>query len=484
MSQSYWRESMLDRRRFLFSVAAVGGALMAAPAKEFTLLGQRRVQGVKPGDWGAFGYDLRSTRFNSDETLIGPENVGHLALKWTFEGMQDFSQSTPLVIDGTLYTAANDGCIYALDIASGELKWKFNAWEGVKANEPGQIQVEVNADPVGQMRGSAAYAEGRIFIGDGTSRMHCLDARTGEEVWRRQLDPLAGTHRSKISSTPIVYDGKIYVGTSTVGGRSHITCLDAITSAIRWRFDIVPDPKTIGGGAVWTAPALDPEEGVVYNVTGSVHGRLPGPMLFSESIIANDMESGELLWYHQLRAQDAFDLDFSCHPMIFEATHPERSAARRRCVGAGSKTGFHTFDRDTGEHLWTASVTNGGPTLNSTAYGHDKIYVVNNSAANHRLIAQSATVALHAWTGEVLWWTPNASSIQGATAGANGLFYQGFRDGTLQALDVETGEPLWNFQLPAPRRGGIVISNGVVYTACGAQSSGPHTVYAFSIDGR
>ncbi len=484
MFQSNARESILNRRKFMFSLAAARGALMLAPPRGSMLLGQRRVEGVRPGDWGAFGYDLSSTRFNTDESIIGPENVGRLALKWTFEGMRDFSQSTPLVIEGTLYTAANDGYVYALDSDSGELKWEFNAWEGVRPNEPGEYQAEVNADPLGQMRGSAAYADGRIFIGDGTSILHCLDAATGEEVWRRQLDPLAGNHRSKISSTPIVYEGKIYVGTSTVGGRSFIACLDAATSAIRWRFDIVPDAKAVGGGAVWTAPALDPEHNVVYNVTGSVHGRVPGPMLFSESIIANDMESGELLWYHQLRAQDAFDLDFSCHPMIFEATHPERAAARRRCVGAGSKTGFHTFDRDTGEHLWTTAVTNGGPTLNSTAYGHDKIYVVNNSASNHRLIAQSATVALHAWTGEILWWTPNASSSQGATAGANGLFYQGFRDGSVQALDVETGEPLWNYQLPAPRRGGIAISNGVVYTACGVQRNGPHNVYALSIDGR
>ena len=177
----------------------------------------------------------------------------------------------------------------------------------------------------------------------------------------------------------------------------------------------------------------------MYNVTGSLHGHMSGPMLFSESVIANDMESGELLWYDQLRANDPFDLDYSCHPMLFEASHPTRGGARRSCVGAGSKSGFHSFDRYTGEHLWTASVTNGGPTLNGTAYGYDKIYMVSNSAANHLLIAQSATVALHAYTGEVLWWTPNASSSQGAVAVANRLFYQGFRDGTLQALHVETG---------------------------------------------
>ena len=109
--------------------------------------------------------------------------------------------------------------------------------------------------------------------------------------------------------------------------------------------------------------------------------------------------------------------------------------------------------------------------------------MVSNSIAGHRLLAQSATVALHAWTGEVLWWTPNATSSQGATAGANDLFYQGFRDGILQALNVETGEPLWTHQLPASRRGGICISNGTVYTSCGVQNRGPHSLFAFTIDG-
>ena len=54
-------------------------------------------------------------------------------------------------------------------------------------------------------------------------------------------------------------------------------------------------------------------------------------------------------------------------------------------------------------------------------------------------------------------------------------------DGTLQALDGETGEPLWTYQLPAPRRGGIVISNGTLYTICGGTNSPPYAVYAFGL---
>ena len=51
-------------------------------------------------------------------------------------------------------------------------------------------------------------------------------------------------------------------------------------------------------------------------------------MLFSESMIANDMESGESLWCDLLKAKDPFDLDYSCHPMLFEATHSTRRRRR------------------------------------------------------------------------------------------------------------------------------------------------------------
>ncbi len=473
----------LDRRRFIFLAAGSAAALAGVRPLSGSILTQdsELPADSRAGDWPMFGHDIRGTRSNPHETLIGPHNVAQLKVKWTFEEAEGFSQSTPIVVGDSLYFTAHDGHVYAVDTQSGRLKWKFDAWEGIQPDKIPLSQSEFRSNMFRGMRGSPGYANGRIFVGDATARFHCLDAESGEEIWRTVLDPLAGTHQSLISASPILYGEKIFIGLSTTSGRSHIACLDANTGAVRWRFDTVPDPAAAGGGAVWTAAALDPYVGIVYNVTGSIHGHVPGPMLFSESMIANDMESGELLWYDQLRANDPFDLDYSCHPMLFEATHPTRAGVLRHCVGAGSKSGFHTFDRYTGEHLWTASVTNGGPTLNSTAYAHDKIYMVSNSISGHGQIAQSATVALHSYSGEVLWWTPNASSIQGAAAYANGLFYQGFRDGTLQALDGETGEPLWTYQLPAPRRGGIVISNGTLFTICGGTHSPPYAVYAFSL---
>ena len=473
----------LDRRRFLSLAAGSAAVLAAVGPLSGSILSQdvELPAGARAGDWPMFGNNIRGTRSNPHETILGRHNVAELKVKWTFEEAEGYSQSTPIVVGDSLYFTAHDGHVYAVEAGSGSLKWKFDAWEGIQRDKVPLSHSQFRSNMFREMRGSTAYGNGRIYVGDATARFHCLDAESGQELWRTVMDPLAGTHQSLISASPIVYEEKVFIGLSTTSGRAHIACLDANTGAVRWRFDTVPDPEAAGGGAIWTAAALDPDTGTVYNVTGSIHGHVPGPMLFSESMIANDMESGELLWYDQLRANDPFDLDYSCHPMLFEATHPERAAARRRCVGAGSKTGFHTFDRDTGEHLWTTPVTNGGPTLNSTAYGDGKIYMVSNGAASYPTVARSATVGLHAWTGEILWWTPNASSSQGAAAFANGLFYQGFRDGTLQALDGETGEPLWSYRLPAPRRGGIVISNSTLYTICGAADSPPYAVYAFSL---
>jgi outer membrane protein assembly factor BamB len=140
-------------------------------------------------------------------------------------------------------------------------------------------------------------------------------------------------------------------------------------------------------------------------------------------------------------------------------------------------------------------VTNSGLALNATAFAYNKIYLVSNSIAapspsevdpqrrRHRGHL-SVTVALHPYTGEVLWWTPNSSNSQNTIAVANRLLFQGLMDGTLQALHVETGEPLWSYQLPGPRRGGMSFANGTLYTTSGNVGKPPHILYAFSIDGQ
>ncbi len=486
----------LDRRRFLSTLALSSGIFAATRgAQGFPLFQENYLPtGVQVGEWPMIGHDLQNTRFNPYEKGIGPANVGKLKVKWTFELADDFIQSTPVVVGDTIYVSSYDGHYYALDRETGEMKWKMDAWD-LKPDEPAP-DLRPPAAP-GEQRGSAFFEGGRIYFGSGTGKVHCMDAATGREVWGTQLDPDVGKNASHISASPIVYQGKVFIGLAS--GRAQIVCLDAGTGAVRWRFYTVPGAPT-AGGSVWTAAAIDREQNILYNVTGNPKAFPGGPILFTESILAHDLDSGELLWYQQIRSRDPFDLDLNTHPVLFDATHPtHRGATVRHCVGAGTKAGgFHVFDRYTGEPYWRSMVTNDGVALNATAFAYDKIYLVSNSSAavtspdvnslgysrGERYRGPlSVTVALHPYTGEVLWWTPNSSNCQNTIAVANSLLYQGLMDGTLQALHVETGEPLWSYPLPGPRQSGISISNGVLYTASGGVRRPPHILYAFSIDG-
>ena len=472
--------TVLSRRDFL-SAAAAGGSLVAIrPALGVQMPApSQSPSGVRAGDWPMIGFDLHNTRFNPHEATISRESVARLKVKWTFELARDFIQSTPVAVGDAVYFSSYDGHIYAADAQTGKLKWKFNAWD-LRPDEP---QPDLRPPAArGEMRGSAFFENGRVYFGSGTGKVHCLDAATGREIWGTPLDPDARQNASHVSASPLVYQGKVFIGIAS--GRSQIVCLDAGTGAVRWRFYNVPGVPT-GGGSVWTAPAIDTAQNIVYSVTGNPKAFPSGPLLFTESILAHDLDSGELLWFHQVRQRDPFDLDFNTHPLIFDTSHPyQRGLTLRRCVGAGTKAGgFHVFDRYTGALYWSSMPTNSGLALNAVAYAYDKIYLVSNSSARHRP-ALSVTVALHPYTGETLWWTPNSSNSQNTIAVANRLLFQGMMDGALQALDVETGEPLWTHKLPGPRQGGISVAQGTVYTSSGNQSKPPHVLYAFSVDGK
>jgi len=89
-----------------------------------------------------------------------------------------------------------------------------------------------------------------------------------------------------------------------------------------------------------------------------------------------------------------------------------------------------------------------------------------------------------------MWWIGNPAHVRGPVAVANGVFYQGFDDGTLEAVDVNSGERLWTHKLPGLIRSGTAISNGTLYTATGDTlgwrpgGDKKYGVYAFSPDGQ
>ena len=471
--------SSMTRRNFLKGVGTASTLMGVGP-----LIKVSQAQGLStpqggPADWPRFGYDLHNTRFNARERTLGPENVGRLKLKWSFQA-DGVIQTTPTVIGDTLFFGTQSGTQYALETNTGEPKWRFR-------NEK---QQELRYMRQG-IRSSSHYSDGRVYFGDNQTMVRSFEAGTGRKVWETRLNdgPTVQTR-----SSPAIYNGRLVIGYSDTQGNAEIVCLDAETGAVSWRFKTAPEGA---GGSVWGSPAIDEQEHIVYNVTGSAKGFMPpGPMLYTESIVAHDLESGELLWYSQARPRSPHDLDFGCHPMIFDARAPMgyRGEMVRNCVGAGSKGGFFTWNRYSGELLWKVMLTSGsagnGFAQDCTAVAYNRVYCVSNAVTPKG--ASSVTAALHAYNGDIVWWVPNSAQNHAPVAVANGVFYQGLMDGTVEALDAETGRVLWQYKLPTAHRGGMAIANGTLYVGSGEPSGatgevvsvGNYYMYAFSIDGR
>jgi polyvinyl alcohol dehydrogenase (cytochrome) len=165
--------------------------------------------GGRPGDWAVGGQNLSDTRSNPFVHAISPRSASRLALKWTAQTHGDVS-STPAVVDGAVYLTDWGGFLTKLDAATGQVIWSHpvSDYDGI----PGSIS-----------RTSPLVADGRVFIGDmndtsspvlGGLGAHdmAIDARTGALIWSALVDDQGP---ASITASPIVYRGVVYQGVSS-----------------------------------------------------------------------------------------------------------------------------------------------------------------------------------------------------------------------------------------------------------------------------
>ena len=486
------RTRSLTRRRFLQEtggLAALGAAGTWLPMSSGLL---RAADLPKPGeaDWPRFGYDLHNTRFNAKEKILGPNNVERLKVKWQFDTDDNFViQQTPTVIGDTLFFGSGR-YEYAVDSATGKLKWKFE-WASRGEWEKTSWQQALKNRGT---RSSPHYENGRIYFGSGSTTVYCVDAASGNEVWRRSLTTDQLMEPQSFYS-PVVYNGKVFMAYS--GGDAAIFCLDAETGAIRWKFRVaqdIPLEWKTGGGSVWTSGAIDEKHNIIYNATGSNKAFAPNLNLYTTSIVAHDIDTGELLWYYQAHPQDAFDLDFCAHPMVLDAVSPARFRDDiRPCVVAGNKAGIYCLNRHTGQLYWHvmlgAACSSCGPLIDAIATADNKVFAQYASPVSTPPMA--VTAALNAYNGNIEWIVPNPEMNSAPIAVANGVLYQGLNNGMVEALDAKNGRRLWGYKMPSSYRGGVAIANGAIYTSNGEPTSWAgeqlpykHSLYCFTVDGK
>ena len=309
----------------------------------------------------------------SQLATISSANIGKLGLAWSMDLPGEVSlEATPLAVDGVLYFSGSYGAVYAVDGASGRLKWKYDPeiWK-VYPNRLGN-SFAVN-------RG-VAYAGGKVFVGQIDGRLIALDAKSGKPIWTTQTLP-ANAGRYVITGAPIAFDGKVLIGNGGADSmmRGYVSAYDQATGQQVWRFNIVPGKpeenagnpamemaaKTWspdfwkaggGGGNAWNGFTFDAELGRIYIGTGNAGPYNPrvrspggGDNLFVASVVALDAKTGQYLWHYQENTGDS--LDYKSVANMVMATLPVNGTPTKVLLHQPTNGFFYVIDRNTGKLL-------------------------------------------------------------------------------------------------------------------------------------
>ena len=420
--------------------------------------------------WPTAGRDLANSRAVPQARLTS-DTIGQAADLWRTSLPDAGALSTaPLVVDGTVYLQGASGQVVALDLASGEVQWSSEA-------------TGFNIGPFG-----VAVDDDRVYALDGSQGVLALDRRDGTELWSTDvtatptlgidIQPVVVGDLVLVSSVPVSVQG-IY----TPGDRGVIQALDAATGAVRWSFDTVEGdlwghPEVNSGGGAWYPPAVDEERGLAYfgianpaPFPGTPEwpngSSRPGDNLYTDSVVALELATGALRWYHQVTPHDLLDRD-QVHVVLAEVDGKDVVVSAGKSgvlVGLDPDDGAALWEREVGRHTnddldalpgptEVAPGTYGGVLTPPSSAGGVVYAAVVNAPVTLKPDepsyfgaemgqADGEVVAVSAGDGEVLWSTAVPGDPLGGAAVVGDLVVTALLDGTLVALDRDSGEIVW-----------------------------------------
>jgi alcohol dehydrogenase (cytochrome c) len=308
----------------------------------------------EPQNWLTYGGSYSSQRY-SLLNEVTRENVRQLTLKWVWRPKYlDKMETTPLVVDGVLYTVHNSEVV-AVDAATGRTFWTFRY----------RVPPESNAYLM-VVKGLAISGD-RVFWATYDGHLIAIDAKTGTAIWNRTL--LDYKKGLQLNVAPLVIKDKVILGPSTneFGTNCWIAAYDVRSGAEVWRFNTVPGPGERGndtwpgdswqhGGApIWVTGSYDPDTNLTFWGTGNPNPgwnggpRNPGDNLYSDSVVALDADTGQLTWHYQFTPNDEFDWDAVQVPVLADLEWQGRP--RKAMLWANRNGFFYVLDRVTGQFL-------------------------------------------------------------------------------------------------------------------------------------
>jgi polyvinyl alcohol dehydrogenase (cytochrome) len=483
-----------------------------------------------PG-WTSFGGGVEhSFSVGTGCSPISPSTVGTLVPAWVVHTTDSITAS-PAVADGMAYVGAWDGTFYAVDVATGKLRWTFE----VRSHARSAFGRIVSSATVEPYRDPVTKRMRQVVLFGGGSNLWALDGRTGKELATIDLDPRdpAVRHEQDISDDPPVaeiesspavatVDGvrRIFVGIDVHNqahvGRTGLVSVRLVPGAHGWKFrplwkyDVETartydgtDGLTLGSGqgwgcgGVWSSPAVDEQTGIVAFGTASCDypdKAYDAHENFAESMVALQADSGKLIWRYRpaddlpdrdARIADAHrDADFGASPNIF-------TLGDQRVVGEGRKSADYVVrDLRTGAKVSVTHVGQEGGLSDGFGVGGflGTPAVESSNNGTVQVVGATAIPVPHSpgdldqttWavrgfnpkSGHVNWTYRLAGPSYAHTSIVNGVaFVPDTTNSSLIAIDTASGLPLWESPVLGPPSSTAVVDGSTVIVGTGTRES-------------
>ncbi|MDF2798506.1 MAG: PQQ-binding-like beta-propeller repeat protein [Devosia sp.] len=351
-------------------MALSGAAFAQGVREEYKPVTEEMLENPPAEEWLMW----RGTRDNqgySPLDLINKDTVKDLELAWAWPMAEAGIQETaPLVHDGVMFLQTNNAIVEALDAKTGDLIWQYR-----HAMPEIPTSWSYQANQARRQKNSIALYQDKIVLTTPDAKIVMLNAADGKVVWEKQvLDYNLGY---SYTIGPLIVQDKIISAISgcsiagTAGG-CFIMAHDANTGEELWRFNTIDDPnnpeqqaswgevppENRWGGTPWATGAYDARTNTTFWGIGMpgpyaelIRGSGDGSVLYTNSTLALDADTGELKWYYQHLPRDNWDLDSPFERILVDQEID--GEMHHLLISVPGKNGIaFGLDRDTGKYLW------------------------------------------------------------------------------------------------------------------------------------
>jgi alcohol dehydrogenase (cytochrome c) len=464
---------------------------------------QIRSAGTRPDEWLTYSGSLDGRRF-TPLTEVTSDNVSRLRLRWIrqFGTSEPKSESTPLVVDGVIFMTEPPCDVIALDVKSGELRWRY------KPSLPAKLALEA-----GMVNRGLAVLGNVLFLSGLDGFLVAINANNGKVIWKTEVVNVSDGYT--MTGAPLIVNGSVIVGVAGAefGIRGFLAAYDAVTGQQQWKFNTIPGPDEFGhdswksdawrtgGGATWITGSYDPSLDLLYwgvgNPAPGYQGDIrPGDNLFTDSIIALHPSTGKLAWHFQFTPHDEHDWDSVQTPIM--ADIPIKGVLRRVICLANRNGFYYVLDRATGEFLvgapfveqtWAKGLDSAGRPITSSESGVSLTGRLTKPGVGGGTNWQNAAIDLQ--RGSIFVPATEGASIftksqnpkrgdLGFYPGSTGLD-AGEDHKRVRALDLATGARKWEYVSPSGDESFGYVYGGLLATG-GGLVFGTSGGFVFAVD--